>query len=74
VNDGKNVKELQVKIMPLVYSCLGILADLRYEGKEFDVENNGNLLKLADLAGKENTEAFNEVYERLYSIVAKVKE
>lgn len=60
--------------MPLLYSCLGILADLRYEGKQFDVENNVNLLKFGDLTGKENSQSFNEVYEKLYSIVNKVRE
>ena len=28
----------------LLRSCMGILSDLKYEGKTFDVENNQNLL------------------------------
>jgi hypothetical protein len=32
---------------------------LKHEGKDFDVENNLNLLKLADISGKENSETFN---------------
>lgn len=46
-------------MMPLIYSCLGILADLKHEGKDFDVQSNTNLMKLADLSGKENSEIFN---------------
>lgn len=39
--------------MELIYSCLGILADLKYEGKEFDYRNNPYLIKLADISGKD---------------------
>lgn len=64
---------MENKMMPLICCCLRILADLKYEGKNFDVQSNLNLMKLADMSGKENSEAFNEVYERLFSIVTKVK-
>lgn len=43
----------------LIHSCLSILADLRFEGKSFDVQNNPNLIKLADICGQDNYEAFN---------------
>jgi hypothetical protein len=46
-------------MMNLIHSCLGVLADLRFEGKGFDVENNPNLVKLSEICGKDNSEAFN---------------
>lgn len=35
----------------LLRSCMGILSDLKYEGKNFDVENNQNLLDLSNTSG-----------------------
>ena len=35
---------------------MGILSDLKYEGKTFDVENNQNLLDLSNTSGETNTE------------------
>lgn len=42
-------------MMIFIHSCLGVLADLKYEGKGFDVQNNPYLIKLADLSGQENS-------------------
>lgn len=42
-------------MMTLIHSCLGVLADLKYEGKGFDVQNNQYLIKLADISGRENS-------------------
>jgi hypothetical protein len=36
-------------MMNFIYLCLGVLADLRFEGKGFDVYNNANLAKLGDM-------------------------
>jgi hypothetical protein len=58
----------------LIYSCLAVLADLRFEGKGFDPHTNGNLAKLGEICNPENKEAFNEAFEILYKIVNKVKE
>lgn len=58
----------------LLRSCMGILSDLKYEGKNFDVENNQNLLDLSNTSGETNAEEFNEIYEKLFSIINKIKD
>jgi hypothetical protein len=65
--------KVEANMMNLIRSCLGILADLRFEGKGFDVQNNPNLVKLGEMCGRDNSEAFNEVFEKLYSIVNRAK-
>lgn len=52
-------KKIEPKMEELLYSCLGVLADLKYEGKDFDYQNNPYLIKLASISGAENSEAFN---------------
>lgn len=55
--------------------CLLLLSDLRSEGKKFDLTDNLNLKKLVELTNEQNLgEEFNEAYERIFSIVTKVKD
>jgi len=72
--DKENRGGLPEEMNDLIRCCLGVLVDLKVEGKSFDVYSNSNLIRLGELSGEKNSEAFNEVYERLFSIVAKVKE
>lgn len=61
--------------MNLIKQCLLLLADLRSEGKKFDLADNQNLKKLVEITNEQNLgEEFNEAYERIYSIVTKVKD
>jgi hypothetical protein len=46
-------------MMNLIHSCLGVLADLRFEGKGFDLYTNANLAKLGEMCDPDNKEAFN---------------
>lgn len=52
-NNNNNIED--DRNLTLISCCLGILADLKYEGKGFDIENNHNLIKLAVMAGKNNS-------------------
>lgn len=60
--------------LAMIQVCMGILADLKHEGKGFDIQNNPNLLKLTSLTKENYTEEFNELYEKLFSMVSKVRE
>ena len=45
---------LMASDLSMVQSCLGILADLKSEGKGFNMQSNPNLLGLAALTGEDS--------------------
>ena len=71
MQDASGVGSAQLS---MVQSCLGILADLKHEGKSFDVQKNPNLLKFASLTEEGFTEGFNDLYEKLFAMLSKIKE
>lgn len=60
--------------MQLLKSFIGMILNLRFEGRNFSIESNKYLHMIHKLIDNEYTEEFNEIYASVHSIVKKIAE
>ena len=56
----------------LVQNFIAILINLRYEGRNFNIESNKYINNIIEMIDKDYTEYFNEIYTNLHTILKKI--